>query len=240
MTKGRGILVAVAAWLAACAAAADEYDVSADGMRMVDGRFTFTGDVLVTGGGLRVEADEIEVFEGVYDISGSPAKMSYSSSGAKTSLSGSSIVFSEEEARVEMGSGGVVSRGTMRVAAGRISYSLEGRSLSAGGGVDFNDGDVSASGSAVTAGGGDSLLLRLTGSPAVIDMPGGEDVRLQASAASIEYDETRGKVRLQGGVVANLGRERLVGETIDYDVRQGSFVAEPDEDGRVHATIQTR
>ncbi len=207
---------------------------------MADGRFTFSGDVLVTGGGLRLEADEIVVFEGVYEVSGSPARMSYTSAGAVTNLSGSSIVFSDEDGSVELGSGGVVSRGPMRVSAGRVSYSLEGRSLAAGGGVEFEDGDISATGSAVSAGGGDSLLLRLTGSPALIDMPGGEDVRLQASAESIEYDETRGKVRLQGGVVANLGKERLVGETIDYDVRQGSFVAEPDEDGRVHATIQTR
>ena len=240
MSNWLRFLLALLAPLAA-ALAAEEYEISADSMRMVDGRFTFTGEVLVSGESLNLEADKIVVDNGEYDVSGSPARMVYKERGDVTNVTGNSIQYSEARDNVELRSGGSIVRGALRVDAGKISYDLAGRLLNAEGGVSFEEEEISASAdSASSSGSGDSILLKLSGKPATIDIPGRDGLRLQASASSIEYDQVRGVVRLLGGAVANLGRESLTGEEIDYDINSGSFTAEPSENGRVHATIKAQ
>lgn len=229
--------------LALAVAAAEEYEVSADSMRMVDGRFTFIGDVQVTGESLTLDADRIVVVDGDYQVEGSPAKMVHREGGIETDLAGKSIFYSEKDSNVEMRDGGRIVRGDMTVRAGKMSFDLAGGLLRTSGGVNFDDGQMTASGNAASSSGArDAILLRLEGDPAVIDIPGEEEgVRLQASASRIEYDESRGLIRLVGDVVANLGKEKLTGDAIDYNIKQGSFSAESsDGEGRVRATIQTQ
>ena len=238
MRNWLGFLLALLAPLTS-AIPAEEYDISADRMSMVDGRFTFTGEVVVSGESLNLEADKIVVDNGEYVVSGSPARLVYKERGDLTSVTGTSIEYSEAKDSVELTNGGSIVRGALRVDAGKISYDLAGRLLNAAGGVSFEEEDISASAdSASSSGSGDSILLKLSGKPAMIDVPGRDGLRLQASASIIEYDQVQGVVRLLGEAVANLGRESLRGEEIDYDINSGSFTAEPSENGRVHATIQ--
>ena len=220
---------------------ATEYEISADRMRMVDGNFSFDGNVLVTGTNLRLEASQILVEGNEYKASGKPAQMSYVHNEVETNITSDSIFFSEKASMVELAEGGLIEREGLRVTAGEIRYLLESRLLEAGGGVEFDDGEISAIGdSAVSSSGGGSLLLRLKGRPAQIEVPGNQEHPLQATATDVEYDENRGLIRLQGNVHANLGRENLTGDVVVYDIKRGSFTAESTENGRVQATIQTQ
>ncbi len=202
---------------------------------------TFSGNVLLTGDGITLKADNL-VVEGRqddtrYEASGTPASLQFDTSGGRSvTASGDSISFNPATERISV-SQGKLNTSDAVISADRIDY-FRDNSLKARGRIRLVHEGMKVSGDTLAVGAlGAQSDVNVTGSPATVEGIK-ETTNMQATALTIVFQTAESRIRLTGNAVAqNVGGE-IASDVIVYDTADNSFVAvSEDVDQRVTMVI---
>ena len=177
-----------------------------------------------------------------YLVQGSPAQLYIIENDLNAYLLGEEISYSGENNLIELTNGGELKLNDLNITAGYINFDLNSQTLIANQQVSFVEETLLAKAISATANlTQNNINVELLGEPAEINITNNlAEGKLIATANLIEFNENTNIIQLTGNAIANLGTERIEGESITFDVAKGEFVVEPSEGGRVKATIKAR
>ena len=231
-----GALLLAAGLLAASGARA-QMEIESDSMYIENEESVFESNVVVTGDGIGMDADEIRIGQqgGTITARGDPAMLSVDRQDRPMTVWAPEISYDPEGDRVLLPAGGRIASAEVTVTAGWISADIGAGSAQARQAVRLS--------SAQATGQADELELhpagamQMRGMPARLDMTADDGQAVQGRAGIIRLDGDGRLLHLEGDASAVHGDETIAAEKITYNLETGELATEAKPGQRVRMVI---